>query len=347
MKKLYPYRIETENKQWTELLTMQGIRPEKPLDAVFGIFDGDRLIATASYYRNIIKCVAIDPTAQGGSIFNELLSGIITEILKKNFGNIYVYTKPAAKLSFSAIGFKEIERVDDSLVFMESGKPDFDDYLNQLKKQAVTGKIIGSIVLNANPFTKGHRYLVETARAQCDLLHLFVVSEDASAFPQRIRKSLVEAGCADLDGIVIHDTRSYLVSQAIFPSYFLKENTDATKVQARLDARIFKYHIAKALSITDRFVGEEPFSPTTESYNRAMEEVFRAEPAPGNPQLHILPRKESDGHPISATEVRRLLAEGDIDGASRLVPTTTADYFRTEKFQPILTKLKKEQNFLK
>ncbi|EFA28598.1 ABC transporter, ATP-binding protein, partial [Haemophilus influenzae HK1212] len=38
----------------------------------------------------------------------------------------------------------------------------------------------GSIVMNANPFTLGHRYLIEQALQQCDHLHLFIVGEDAS-----------------------------------------------------------------------------------------------------------------------------------------------------------------------
>ena len=42
---------------------------------------------------------------------------------------------------------------------------------------------VAAIVMNANPFTLGHQYLVEKAAAENDLVHLFMVSEDASLFP--------------------------------------------------------------------------------------------------------------------------------------------------------------------
>lgn len=46
-------------------------------------------------------------------------------------------------------------------------------------------------MMNANPFTNGHRYLIQQAAAQCDWLHLFLVKEDSSRFPYEDRLDLV------------------------------------------------------------------------------------------------------------------------------------------------------------
>ncbi len=77
--------------------------------------------------------------------------------------------------------------------------------------------------MNANPFTLGHRHLVEQAAAQCDALHLFVVREDASFFPFSARLEMVRAGVAHLPNVVVHEGSQYIISRATFPAYFLKE----------------------------------------------------------------------------------------------------------------------------
>lgn len=341
MRKIYPYRIQSDMRKWTDLLHSQNIRTEKNVDATYGLFEGDRMVATASYYKNIIKCVAIADDFHGGAVFNELLTGILNEIYSKDYEKVYVYTKPDTANGFSAIGFKVIEDVENELVFMEKATKGFTAYIDGLKESFIDADRIGAIVLNANPFTHGHLYLVEEAAKAVDVLHLFVVSEEASAFPQEIRKKLVANGTAHLPNVHIHDTDSYIVSSATFPAYFLKEESNVAEVQATLDAKIFKYHIAEALGITDRFVGQEPFSPTTEIYNLAMMKVFQGEPKPGLPALHVIERKEADGRAISATEVRKLLSEGKINEASQLVPVTTAAFFASRDFDQVKDRLDK------
>lgn len=324
---------------WEELLHKQNIKSEQNLDATFGVFDSNILVATASIYKNIIKCVAVDDKFKGGAIFNELLSEVFNEIYNLGHRSIYVYTKPDSVISFKSIGFTEIESVEDKLVFMERSTKGFSDYLENLKKYRQSGEKIGAIVLNANPFSKGHLALIETAYKKCDILHLFVVSEDMSVFPADIRKELVIQGTSHLNNVFVHDTDSYLVSSATFPSYFLKEDEDVTKIQATLDSKIFKYSIAPVLGITDRFVGEEPFSKATQSYNNAMEEVFLNGPLPNTPKLHIIKRLEINEIPVSASEIRKKLGEGKLEEVKGLVPKSTMDFLLSERAYPILKTL--------
>lgn len=71
--------------------------------------------------------------------------------------------------------------------------------------------------------------------------------------------------------MVCHETGPYMISNATFPSYFLKDSDTVIRSHAKLDIQVF-LRIAKALSVTDRFVGEEPFSQVTGIYNQWMAE---------------------------------------------------------------------------
>lgn len=52
--------------------------------------------------------------------------------------------------------------------------------------------------MNANPFTLGHRHLIELANQENDLVYVFVVAANASLFNTDERMKLVQAGTADL-----------------------------------------------------------------------------------------------------------------------------------------------------
>jgi [citrate (pro-3S)-lyase] ligase len=229
---------------------------------------------------------------------------------------------------------------------MENRSRGFESYLESLQKDtraqkpdfSPQGKKIGAIVMNANPFTLGHQYLAEKAAAACDLLHIFVVSEDASLVPFRVRKKLVREGTAHLPNIVYHDSGPYIISSATFPSYFLKDEAAVIDGHARLDLAVFT-RIAGALSINCRFVGEEPASQVTGIYNQVM---VNSLPEAGI-ECVVIPRKAeegTDGKPISASTVRVCLSRGDWDTLSRLVPDTTLSYFKSDAAEPVLKKIR-------
>ena len=74
---------------------------------------------------------------------------------------------------------------------MENKRTGFSDYLDNLKKDLKVGKNIASLIMNANPFTLGHQYLVEKASSENDILHLFIVSDDSSLVPLKLGKNLL------------------------------------------------------------------------------------------------------------------------------------------------------------
>ena len=193
--------------------------------------------------------------------------------------------------------------------------------------------------MNANPFTLGHQYLVETAAAACDTLHLFVVSEDASLVPFAVRKKLVAEGVAHLPNVVLHDSGPYIISNATFPSYFLKDEAAVISGHARLDLAVFT-KIAKALNITARYVGEEPTSQVTGLYNQIMQEQL---PRAGIDCI-IVPRKEVNGKAISASTVRQCLQTGDWNTLETLLPQTSLAYFRSPEARIIIDRIRKAEN---
>ena len=203
---------------------------------------------------------------------------------------------------------------------MENRKTGFLNYLSSLAKDplpekyapdlyetatdtaAYLPKKVAALVMNANPFTLGHQYLVEKAAAENDLLHLFIVSEDASLVPFQVRKRLVMEGTAHLKNICYHDSGPYIISNATFPSYFQKDENAVIESHAMLDLTVFT-QIAKILGITRRYVGEEPTSLVTGIYNQIMSEKL---PEQGI-ECIIVPRKTCEDTPISASNVRLAL----------------------------------------
>jgi [citrate (pro-3S)-lyase] ligase len=185
---------------------------------------------------------------------------------------------------------------------------------------------IGAIVMNCNPFTLGHRYLIEYAASQCDRLFVFAVEEDLSFFPFADRIELIREGTADLSNVTVLPSGNFIISRTTFPLYFEKEALqEDVVIDASSDVETFASKIAPALGITVRFAGEEPLDNVTRQYNAQMRRIL---PQYGV-EFAVIPRKELSGEPISASWVRRLLEEGEFDGIKSLVPQTTFDYLQS------------------
>ena len=176
----------------------------------------------------------------------------------------------------------------------------------------------GVVVMNCNPFTLGHRYLIEQAAKQVEQLYVMVVREDCSLFAYTERKAMVEQGVADIENVSVIDGSDYAISRATFPTYFLKRLDDAADTQMLLDLDLFRRHIAPALGATVRFVGTEPTDQLTRRYNQLMHEALK--------DVREINRLEKDGNAVSASRVRKAMEEGDMNTIRQLVPPTTLPY---------------------
>ena len=312
-------------KQMDALLAAEGIMRDKNLSYSAGIFDDDgQMIATGSIFENTLRCMAVSGAHRGEGLMADIVAHLVQVQMERGNSHLFLYTKCDSAKFFGPCGFYEIARVDGRLVFMENRRDGFDRYVRDLIAQMPEGSLErpgAALVMNCNPFTNGHAWLLEQAAKENERVVLFVLSEDKSLVPFKDRFAMVKAAAAKYDNVTVVSSGSYMISSATFPSYFLKDDALVTRTHADLDATLFT-RIAKALNLTSRYVGEEPFSAATRSYNEALAAVL---PAAGV-DLRIIRRKEEDGRPISASHVRQLIHDGNIEAIRPLVPDTTYNY---------------------
>ncbi len=318
------------------LLQKEGIERDKNLDYSIGLFDDDyQMVATGSCFKNTLRCMAVDSSHQGEGLLNKVVSHLMDIQFERGYRDLFLYTKCDSAKFFHDLGFYEIARVEGKVVFMENRRTGFSSYLEELAKTRVEAGKTACVVMNANPFTLGHQYLLETASSENDVVHVFVVSEDASLVPFDVRWRLVKEGSSHLKNLVYHPTGSYIISNATFPSYFLKDADTVIESHARLDIQVFK-SIAQTLGINCRYVGEEPFSQVTGIYNRVMAEELAKEGI----ACRVLHRKEKDGKAVSASQVRLAVKEGRMEDFKGLVPESTYAFFTSPEAEPVIRRIR-------
>ncbi len=324
--------------QMDELLRAEGIRRDKNLDYSCGVFDEDgALIAAGSSFKNTLRCLAVSSAHRGEGLMNQVVSHLLEKQMERGNSHVFLYTKAKNDRIFRDLGFYEIARVEGELVFMENRRDGFARYLKKLEKTRREGKS-AAVVMNANPFTLGHRRLIEQAAAENDWLHLFLLSEEAGPIPFAVRKRLVQEGVADLPNVILHDSDAYIISSATFPSYFLRDEDAAILAHARLDLAVFG-RIAEALNISARYVGEEKSSHVTRLYNETMAALL---PEMGV-EFHEIPRLETDGEIVSASTVRQAIQNGDLDSVAPMLPESTLRYFESAEAAPVVAAIRAMQ----
>lgn len=305
---------------WRKLLTESGLTPEEPADHTVLLWEDSRLAAAGSRCGNVLKYLAVAPEYRGADLTASVITALRQEAFSCGIRQLFLYTKPENEWFFAPLFFYPVAKTERVLL-MENRCGGLQEFLSGLDAPCTEGRI-GVVVMHCDPFTKGHRWLIEQASAQCDWLYVFILSEDRGQIPAADRLALVRAGTADLSNVTVHPTGPYLISSATFPTYFLKEKAQAAQVQCGLDLTVFAEHYAPHFGINRRFVGTEPFCSVTRRYNGQL-----AERLPGyGIALVELPRLELEQVPVSASAVRALLGQGQADAVKRLVPQVTFDY---------------------
>lgn len=317
--------------------------------------DDGEMIAGGGLKDNVIKCVAVDDAHKGEAIANTLISHLIAHANEEGHSNVMLFTKPKNRQLFESLSFRLLAEAPEA-VLMETGIGGINNMVEQLKKIKEEGEVCKEnnqgckkeektnlnittpqhlnpstpqplttttplrsvVVMNCNPFTLGHRYLIEQAAKQVERLFVMVVREDCSLFAYAERKAMVEQGVAHLKNVTVIDGSEYAISQATFPTYFLKRLDDAADTQMLLDLDLFRRHIAPALGATVRFVGTEPTDRLTRRYNQLMHEVLA--------DVREIVRLEKEGNAVSASRVRKAMEQGDMSTIRQLVPPTTLPY---------------------
>lgn len=326
--------VPSERAPVVELLERHGLEYDADIEYTIGLFQDDTLIATGSLAGRVIKGVVIDPAARGENLTATVLSYLKLTAFHRGVDSLFLYTTPENRDVFAAVGFTPIVATDSTLL-LEDNKNDFPFYLHDLERLRRPGVQTAAVVMNCNPFTYGHRYLAERAAAENEFVVLFVVEEDLSVFPFSVRRRLVEDGVADLANVVVVPGGKYIISNATFPSYFLKDSELVNRAHAELDVTLFGRSIAPAAGITRRFVGHEPYCPVTAMYNETMKRIL---PEHGVDVVEV-ERTAHNDRAISASEVRRRIAAGDVDSTVELVPESTYRYLVSDEAAPIRAQL--------
>ena len=312
-----PPRLESRVRSF---LTAQGLRYE-PGDFTVVVRDAEgNVAATGSLAGKVLKCIAVDERLRGEGLTAPVMTALRARAFEKGLRRLFLFTKPKNGSMFRDFGFYPVSHTSDMLL-MENTRSGISDFAASLDR-GPQGGVHGAVVANCNPFTLGHRYLAERAAASCDTLHLFILSENQSAVPADVRFSLARQGVSDLKNVLVHPTSDYLISSVTFPTYFLKDEQKAGEAAGRLDLTVFCDYFVPALSLTRRFVGQEPFCPVTAAYNRLMHEML----PPRGVEVVEIPRLEKGGCAVSASRVRQLWKEKKWDELRPLVPDGTYRY---------------------
>lgn len=314
------------------------------IDYTMGLYDDGQLIGTGSLGGRVMRDIAISEKYQKKGLTRRIIRNLQGESYRRGVTGNQIFTKPKNVPVFEHMGFKCVAVAEPYAALLEKGTDTLEDYLGRVRSILGTGegKNRGAIVMNCNPFTLGHRSLVEYAHNNCDEVIIFAVQEDRSIFPFSDRFSLIKQGVRDMKGVEVISGGDFIISNATFPTYFIK-GTDELAAQTKLDATIFATRIAPALNITVRFVGEEPTDKTTLAYNNAMREVF----AQNGIELKEIPREQKGNQIVSASSVRRALADDDWETVYRMVPKTTLIYLKSPAGQEVICKIKMTEAFKK
>ncbi|MDR3593290.1 [citrate (pro-3S)-lyase] ligase [Clostridium sp.] len=316
-------------------LLKQGLRFDNNIEYTVALYDNNQIIATGSFDGRILKCIAVDENYKGMGISNKIVSTLINEQYRRGNNHLFVYTKPSNYKMFEDFGFYKIAEVTNKVILLENNPYGISSFQDRIQKKKVEGKIISAVVVNCNPFTLGHKYLIEKASKESDVVHVFVVSEDRSVFSAKVRYKLVEEGLGHLKNVVIHKGEDYIISSATFPSYFIKKLDEVVKIHTSLDIKIFAEYIVPALGINRRYVGEEPSCEVTKTYNDTMKEILPSY----NVEVIEVPRIGVGNDITSASRVRKLIKENKFSEVKNLIPETTYKFLMSLEAKAIISKI--------
>ena len=345
---MYGFNVERINlkdedkvKEVRDFLQTFQLKLDDNVDYTIVIRKGEEIKATCSKSKNVFKCFAVSEDLKGEGVAAILMGEVSNRLFEEGIYHSFIFTKVLNIDIFASLGYKLIQKVEN-VALLESGINDIKKYLEDLQVEynidITTMK--SSIVMNCNPFTLGHRYLIEEAARQSPEVLIFIVEEDKSSFPFINRYDMVKKGVSHLDNVTVIKGGEYIISEATFPTYFLKKKDEILKAYTTLDASIFGEYFCKTLNITTRYIGEEPYCAVTNTYNDALKEIL---PTYGVEVIEVK-RKAFMEDIISASKVRKLIVQERLSDIQHLVPSSTWEFLNTKEGKEIMGKIKDSES---
>jgi len=328
---------ENEVKQVSDFLQTFQLKLDDNVDYTIVIRQNEEIKATCSKAKNVFKCFAVSDDLRGTGVSATLMGAVSDKLFEEGIYHSFIFTKVGNIDIFLSLGYKLIYKIEN-VALLESGIYDIKEYLEKIQRKynidTTTKK--SAIVMNCNPFTLGHRYLIEEAARQSKEVLVFIVEEDKSSFPFIYRYKMVKEGVSHLNNVKVIKGGEYIISEATFPTYFLRKKDEILKAYTTLDASIFGRYFCETLNITKRFIGEEPYCEVTNAYNDALKAIL---PTYGVEVIEVK-RKAYMDDIISASKVRKLIVEGKIADIQHIVPRSTWEFLNTVVGKEIMERIK-------
>ncbi|MCF7930665.1 MAG: GNAT family N-acetyltransferase [Acholeplasmataceae bacterium] len=306
------------------LLEDQGLLFEDKVTHTIGVYDQDQLVATGSLYENVIKMIAIDQKYQGENLTSTIMTALVQKLHEQKIEKYFLFTTPKNIPIFEPFSLSLIIKNDDIVLFENSIETIVEKLTSINQKLKLNPGQTAAIVMNCNPVTYGHLYLIRKCSMENENVIIFLVEENKSIFPFDVRYELLKKSIKDLENVHILPSTQYIISRATFPTYFLKELNAASRAFMKLDISIFMKYFMPIFKIDRRYVGDEPLDPTTNAYNETMKEMLQE-------RLVIVKRLEHDGSAVSASRVRKMASHHDYQGIKEIAPIATYKFLKSKK----------------
>lgn len=314
--------IPCEKGRVAAFLQQFGLKYESDADLTLYIEDCDKIVATVSACKYIIKCLAVNPDYRSENFAAQLVGEIIKRFHAEGIYYYQIFTKPEYQNLFLSLGFRALIQTD-KVVVLEGGEGNITSAIDAMKVQMKyslgmdsvnSQRDIGCVVINGNPFTNGHLQLCEYAAQRHKHVLVFILEEEGSYFTFKERYTMAYLALKPHGNILVLPSSKYIISKATFPGYFLKTVDESTAEYAKYDALIFLKYFIPMLGIQKRYVGEE-ISDYMRLYNQTLTEVL-------GDRVEVVPRFKDGKDVISASKFRSLIQEGKRDEAFEIIPRT-------------------------
>ena len=133
---------------------------------------------------------------------------------------------------------------------------------------------------------------------------------------------MVIEGTKNIANVKVLPSGKYIMSTVTYPNYFSKEEAQTVDLDASTDMDIFGEHIAPALNIKVRFIGEEPSCNVTRQHNIQMRTIL---PTYGI-KVEEIKRITYNGQIISASLVRNYIKNSEKHKIQSIVPQSTFEH---------------------
>jgi [citrate (pro-3S)-lyase] ligase len=315
---------ESEIEKTKKLLEASHLHMDKHVSFTYNLYEDDELVGTISTHENVIKMIAVKEDRQGEQITAHLLQHIMRLFEQSDVNKYFIFTKPENKSFFSHYPFRLITETQDIALFENHLYPIEDHLLSlKLRLRPKHGTRAG-IVMNCNPVTNGHLYLIERCAKEVNDVIIFLVEENRSVFPFDVRYQLLRKATKHLKNVHVLPSTPYVISLATFPTYFMKELNEASLRFMELDITLFKQHFFSMFELDYRYVGTEPFDQTTACYNETMKKIL-------GDKLVEIDRKMFHAEVISASTVRKMMAEKKYHTIKGFVPKPTCKFLMSKE----------------